>query len=110
MFYVLYLLPNQHDQPELGAIQWQPVQQCAQCLQVKKDTSKIGCIATVGKDSELTKLPHGRYPNAFNDYERGKRQLSLSMAKRIATLTTISLFDSAELFDPEFRTEGLVTG
>ncbi|MBT4661742.1 MAG: hypothetical protein HOG73_05235 [Candidatus Marinimicrobia bacterium] len=43
----------------------------SQCLQVKKDTSKIGCITTVGKDSVLTKLPHGRYPNAFNDYERG---------------------------------------
>jgi len=43
----------------------------SQCLQVKMDTSKIGCITTVGKDSVLTKLPHGRYPNAFNDYERG---------------------------------------
>ena len=42
-----------------------------QCLQVKKDTSKIGCITTVGKDSVLTHLPSGRYPYAFDEYERG---------------------------------------
>ena len=42
----------------------------SQCLQVKKDYSKIGCITTVGKDTVLTKLPHGRYPHAFDHYEQ----------------------------------------
>ena len=43
----------------------------SQCLQVKKDSSKIGCLTTVAKDSILTKLPHGRYLNAFDDYQSG---------------------------------------
>jgi len=42
-----------------------------QCIQVKKDNSKMGCLTTVGKDSVLTRLPSGRYPHAFTDYEKG---------------------------------------
>jgi len=42
-----------------------------QCIQVKKDTSKVGCLTTVAKDVILTHLPHGRYPNAFDDYTMG---------------------------------------
>ncbi len=43
----------------------------SQCLQVKKDNTKIGCLTTVAKDSIVTKLPHGRYLNAFDDYQSG---------------------------------------
>lgn len=37
-----------------------------QCLQVKKDNSKMGCLTTVAKDSILSSLPSGRYVDAFN--------------------------------------------
>ena len=36
----------------------------------KRILLKSGVLTTVAKDSVLTKLPHGRYPNAFDDYER----------------------------------------
>ena len=42
----------------------------SQCLQVKKDLSKMGCLTTVSKDAVLTNLPHGRYPNAYVNYTR----------------------------------------
>jgi DNA (cytosine-5)-methyltransferase 1 len=42
----------------------------SQCLQVKKDMSKIGCLTTVSKDAVLTHLPHGRYPHAYDNYTK----------------------------------------
>ena len=58
-----------------------------QCLQVKKDNSKMGCLTTVAKDSILSSLPPGRYVDAFN-MEVGKdwRYLTALEYERIQTL------------------------
>ena len=58
-----------------------------QCLQVKKDNSKMGCLTTVAKDSILSSLPAGRYVDAFN-MEVGKdwRYLTALEYERIQTL------------------------
>ena len=42
-----------------------------QCLQVKKDKSKAGCLTTVQKDSCISKLEAGRYFDCFNNYTQG---------------------------------------
>jgi len=58
-----------------------------QCLQVKKDNSKMGCLTTVAKDSILSSLPPGRYVDAFN-MEVGKdwRYLTPLEYERLQTL------------------------
>ena len=58
-----------------------------QCLQVKKDNSKMGCLTTVAKDSILSSLPPGRYVDAFN-MEVGKdwRYLTALEYERLQTL------------------------
>jgi len=43
-----------------------------QCLQVKHNPSKTGCLTTVIKDNVISCLPHGRYPDVFNQLEEGK--------------------------------------
>tara|TARA_R100000544_G_scaffold7113_2_gene2836 strand:+ start:234 stop:1334 length:1101 start_codon:yes stop_codon:yes gene_type:complete len=43
-----------------------------QCLQVKHNQSKTGCLTTVIKDNVISCLPHGRYPDVFNRLEEGK--------------------------------------
>jgi site-specific DNA-cytosine methylase len=37
-----------------------------QCLEVKEDQSKSNCLTTVSKDTVLTTLPYGQYPDAYN--------------------------------------------
>ena len=58
-----------------------------QCLQVKKDNSKMGCLTTVAKDSILSSLPAGRYVDAFN-MEVGEdwRYLTALEYERLQTL------------------------
>lgn len=36
-----------------------------QCLQVRKDSTKVPCLTTVSKDAVVSRLPHGRYPDAY---------------------------------------------
>lgn len=37
-----------------------------QCLEVKEDQTKSNCLTTVAKDTVLTTLPYGQYPDAYN--------------------------------------------
>tara|TARA_Y100000385_G_C13030798_1_gene610649 strand:- start:445 stop:1389 length:945 start_codon:yes stop_codon:yes gene_type:complete len=59
-----------------------------QCIQVKKDISKIGCLTSVEKDSVLSNLPHGRYVDAFKKYTNGEhyRYLTVHECERLQTL------------------------
>lgn len=42
-----------------------------QCLEVRGG-DKINCLTTVQKDNVISTLPKGRYPDVFNQLERGK--------------------------------------
>jgi len=59
-----------------------------QCLQVKKDNTKTGCLTTVGKDNVISVLPHGRYKDAYNQLEDGVhyRKLTPIECERLQTV------------------------
>ena len=58
-----------------------------QCIEVKRWTSKMGCLTTVEKDCVLTNLPFGRHLNAYTDFQRGVdwRYLQPVEAERLQT-------------------------
>ena len=58
-----------------------------QCLQVRKDSTKVPCLTTVSKDAVVSSLPHGRYPEAYeNPIKKGWRDLSNLECERLQTL------------------------
>lgn len=57
-----------------------------QCLQVRKDRNKIGCLTTVYKDNVLSWLPHGRYLNAYDMPDGIWRMLTPVECERAQTL------------------------
>jgi len=62
-----------------------------QCLQVKEDNSKSGCLTTVEKDNVLTNAPHGRYENIYKKTEKSNKDTVLN---RVGTAENISGHDS----------------
>lgn len=58
-----------------------------QCLQVRKDSTKVPCLTTVSKDAVVSSLLHGRYPEAYeNPIKKGWRDLSNLECERLQTL------------------------
>ena len=57
-----------------------------QCLQVKSDPAKAGCVTTVAKDSVISGEPSGRYINAYNRPELQWRNFTLTELERLQTL------------------------
>ena len=73
-----------------------------QCLQVKSCNKKTVCLTTVEKDNLLTKLPPGRYKDAYNTMTENMhyRKLTPIECERLQTFednyTLIGLFDGIE--------------
>ena len=57
-----------------------------QCLQVKHNNEKMGCLTTVEKDTLLSDMPPGRYPNAYGDTGLSYRKLTPLECERLQTL------------------------
>jgi DNA (cytosine-5)-methyltransferase 1 len=57
-----------------------------QCLQVKHNPDKSGCLTTVEKDNVLSLNPPGRYPNAYEDEQLMWRKLTPMECERLQTL------------------------
>ena len=57
-----------------------------QCLQVKHNHDKSGCITTVEKDNVLSTLPPGRYINAYNDNDITWRRYTPIECERLQTV------------------------
>src|SRR6056300_38336 len=57
-----------------------------QCLQVKSDPTKAGCITTVAKDSVVSGEPPARYPDTYNRPELQWRNFTLTELERLQTL------------------------
>jgi DNA (cytosine-5)-methyltransferase 3A len=60
-----------------------------QCLQVKKNPDKMGCLTTVSKDAVISSLPHGRYVNAYTTLVKGSdwRDLTSIECERLQGLS-----------------------
>ena len=58
-----------------------------QCLEVRGG-DKINCLTTVQKDTVISKLPKGRYPDVFNKLEKGVhyRYITPIECERLQTL------------------------
>ncbi len=58
-----------------------------QCLEVRGG-DKINCLTTVRKDTVISPLPKGRYPDVFNQLEEGKhyRYITVLECERLQTL------------------------
>jgi site-specific DNA-cytosine methylase len=57
-----------------------------QCLQVKSNPDKSGCLTTVEKDNVLSLNKPGRYPNAYEDEQLMWRKLTPLECERLQTL------------------------
>ena len=57
-----------------------------QCIQVKKNPDKTQCLTTVSKDAIISRLPHGRYPDAYGVHADDWRNLTNVEAERLQTL------------------------
>ena len=59
-----------------------------QCLQVKHNNEKSGCLTTVTKDNVISILPPGRYMDVYNKFEEGihYRLLTPVECERLQTL------------------------
>ena len=57
-----------------------------QCIQVKKNPDKTQCLTTVSKDAIISRLPHGRYPDAYGIHADDWRNLTNVEAERLQTL------------------------
>ena len=58
-----------------------------QCLQVRKDSTKMPCLTTVSKDAVVSRLPHGRYRDAYESPVREDwRDLTIVECERLQTL------------------------
>jgi DNA-cytosine methyltransferase len=54
-----------------------------QCLQVKHNPDKSGCLTTVEKDNVVSLNPPGRYPNAYEDEQLMWRKLTPLECERL---------------------------
>ncbi len=58
-----------------------------QCLQVRKDSTKVPCLTTVSKDAVVSSLPHGRYRDAYESPVKDDwRDLTNLECERLQTL------------------------
>jgi len=58
-----------------------------QCLQVRKDSTKVPCLTTVSKDAVVSRLPHGRYREAYKSpVKEDWRDFSNLECERLQTL------------------------
>ena len=57
-----------------------------QCLQVRKNVKVSNCLTTVNKDVVLSKLPHGRYLDAYGKFSKEWRHLTNIECERLQTL------------------------
>lgn len=57
-----------------------------QCLQVKHDNRKTGCLTTVDKDNVISTMPPGRYVDAYNDPTIEFRKLTPVECERLQTV------------------------
>lgn len=63
-----------------------------QCLQVKHNSNKMGCLTTIEKDTLLSDMPPGRYPNAYNDKTLSYRKLTPLECERLQTIHSINTY------------------
>ena len=68
---------------------YNPAITATQCLQVKKNPDKMGCLTTVSKDAVISSLPHGRYVNAYTALVKGRdwRDLTSIECERLQGLS-----------------------
>jgi len=59
-----------------------------QCLEVKSNPNKTGCLTTVQKDNVISPLPIGRYPDVFKELKQGThyRYITPIECERLQTL------------------------
>jgi DNA (cytosine-5)-methyltransferase 3A len=58
----------------------------SQCIQVRKEGNKTPCLTTVNKDAVVSRLLHGRYPDAYGVHADDWRNLTNVEAERLQNL------------------------